>query len=821
MRSLILIVVSALFVLTAQLGYGQNNFGLDKELVWSNFNESLDVYHSQNPIEKAYLHLDKEVVSPNEEIWFSAYLVLGADHLYSEASKVLHVDLISQSKDIVASQTVQLSKGRAQGSIHFPKDLEPGTYQIRSYTNWMRNFDQNFFYKKQVKVLGRVDPSENPFIIDAPLDLQFFPEGGNLIDGLTTKIAFRAVGKDGMGKVISGYVEDSHGNVVAELNTVSRGSGIFYLLPKANTNYRAVLKDGTVYPLPAVLSEGYALSVGSKEYGKIVIQVQASPQYANRSFYLLGLSRGKRYFQERLDLGPNDNQTLEISTSKIPSGILSLSLFDDQGNPHCERLSFINNRENLRISATTKSTVFHARGEIEVDIVVKDSNGMPVSSALSVSISDADQFAKDTGSSNIRSYLLLQSDLRGQIHRPAELFRDQSRTTQYQLDLVMLTHGWRKYQWPEILNGQSKNRAFSFAQGTNIAGIAYGRNDQLLRNTPFKIIAKSETNLSEHSFVTDDFGRFLVKNFNSSGKAELVFNAYNSKGKIQCSKVKLQKQNIQLPEPKFDFIPSEHSDGEENYQRLSAIRSQGNSISSIEGIINLDEVSVSTEKTEKKEWTRPSKYGIEPDRVVYADDYPNSVDVMHLIGRMRGMNLPNRISDPRGGPLWVVDGFPMPRFGFKDSIVGGNIPELVSGVPRAIAHINVQSIERIEYLDPQMASNVIYGVQGAAGVFLIYTKIGSNLNKKPKSSNLELTVHSTGKEFYSPLYDSEPGLEDVSDFRSTLFWDPMLRTDDNGKATLRFFNSDIANKIQINIEGLSTTGLSGTFLKTIGARNFE
>lgn len=780
-------------------------------------NGHIDMYNSQNPIEKVYLHTDKDIVSSGEDIWYSAYLVMGPTHGYSLASKLLHVDLISPKNEIIVSQTLKISNGRGQGSMQIPNDLSAGDYQLRSYTNWMRNFDQEFFFVKTIKILNSDTSSNLIPILKDKIDLQFFPEGGHLVDGLTSRVAFKAIGSDGLGKKVEGKVVDSRGKIVGDLNAIARGSGIFYLQPKSTEQYTAVLDDGSKYSLPKVQNEGYTISIGRKNPDKITVQVQVSALMKKRPFYVIGLVRGQRYFHGKFEFEGEPLVKFEIPTKEIPSGVLMLTLFDEEKKPWCERLVFVNNKEKLNITAKVRDKNFNKRNEIILDIAVKDSTGLPVSSELSISVTDKGQLVKDVNSANILTHLLLQSDLRGHVSQPALLFKDRSRATLYELDLVMLTHGWRKYNWQAIWDGINTPNVFSFSEGLTISGIANGLNDRPLRNTSFKIIAQSEKELAAYTFKTDGYGKFLVNDFDISGATDIVFNAYDSENKLLDAKVVLDSSKIVLPMPQFDsYAYNGHKYVEDNYLEFSSVRKRLDSL--YYRTIKLDEVSVTSDRIEKRQPATPSTYGITPDKAIYAADHPYSLNVIDLINKIPGIFLTRSVVSATargGGPLWVIDGFPIHQPGSKDSIVGGNIAEAISGVPSAINHIDINSIERVEFLRPWSAS--IYGVRGSKGVFLIYTKNGKDLpSRRVLSPKFKIWGHSRAKEFYSPKYDIKLGMDDIPDYRSTLYWNPLLITDKKGKATIRFFNSDNANHIQIAIEGLSSFGVPGTCLQTLG-----
>ena len=482
-----------------------------------------NLHNNNNPIEKVFLHTDKNLFSAGETIWYSAYATLGPFHQYSTGSSVLHVDLINPDGKIVRSQTHGLINGKGSGSLEIPKNIVSGNYLLRSYTQWMRNFDADFFYTKRLHILND-NLTGDKEIEEDEIDLQFFPEGGHAVADIAGKVSFKAIGADGLPRSVKGRILDSSGTPVATFNTFDRGSGFFQLLPKKGEVYQARLDNGSVYTFPKILDNGYTFAVNNLNEKSVKVIVQASEHLRDRPFYVVGHMRQRKYYQGKFEFGLNRSLTFEVPKTRMPSGILTLTLFDSEKKPWCERAVFVNNQEELVINAKVNSNNMVKRGKIELDINVTDTEGVPVAANFSIAVTDPGQAEKSRGSATILSHFLLESDLKGYVTNPGLLFKDQKRTTLQQLDLVMLTHAWRKYHWPEIWAEQITSKEFNFAKGLIISGKATGSNKKPLSNAYLNVIAKSGELLGMFSAKTTLDGSFSIDDFNFNGPTEVVFN---------------------------------------------------------------------------------------------------------------------------------------------------------------------------------------------------------------------------------------------------------------------------------------------------------
>ena len=800
-----------------------------------NFTSALNDYNNYNPMEKVFLHTDRDLFSAGEPIWFSAYAVIGPYHELTAASRVLHVDLIAPNNKIVLSQTHELVNGRSSGSIELPKNLYSGNYQLRAYTQWMRNFDTDFLFTKNLRILNSTGKTAPSSAKENKIDLQFFPEGGHAVAGIASKIAFKAIGSDGVYRKVTGKVLDSEGKPVAVLNTFDRGAGFFQLIPKKGVQYEAVLEDGTRHPLPEILENGYTVSVNNLNEKSLKVIVQASPSLRDNAFYAIGHMRQRKYYQGKFEFGESQVLTFEIPKTNMPSGVLTLTIFDEFRKPRCERPMFVNNQEELVIATKIEKKKFEKREKIEMGITVTDTYGRPISTNLSMAITDVVQAQKDLGSANILSHLLLQSDIKGQITDPGLLFKDQKRTTLNQLDLVMLTHGWRKFPWQEVWNGANTKKDFSFSKGLRLAGTARSKYGNPLPNTTLNVIAKSGDQLGMYTATTIVGGKFSIPDFNFSDSTQIAIHAFDVKDRPVDVKITLDKNEIvKPPSPQFKSPPFEQTEDTDNYLDIANSRKRFNSLYNLDEVTTLEEVVVTEKKTKKSRNATPSTYGQTPDATLYANDHLAIQTVLQLVGLFSGVSVNgNSVSIRNGGtPLWVLNGFPVyneNQSGDEATLAAGRSDNFAPGsslsieqatrpqpVPGFIATMDTFTVERIEILKGPSAA--IYGSRGANGVILIYTKKGEG-TPPIISGDFTIMGHTAAREFYSPQYDLKIEAHEKPDYRATLYWNPSFNTDNNGKASIEFFNSDTAKSIQVAIEGISTLGVPGSYLETFTAKD--
>lgn len=788
----------------------------DQDSVLVKLGNKANEFNKHNPIEKIYLHTDRNLFTSGEIVWYSGYAVLGPLHQFSMASKVLHVDIIDPNNTILVSQTHEMVNGKANGSIALPKHLLSGNYQIRAYTDWMRNFEHDFFFTKTITIVGASEMPLSHQMDKDITDLQFFPEGGHWITGLMGRVGYKAIGPDGLDKEIRGYIKNTQGNPVGILETIDRGSGYFDLKPSLGEQYIAVLEDGSEHPLPKVMEQGYTISVDNLNEVSTIVKVQASATLKDRPFYIVGQINNYIHYQGKFEFGSADIVKLAIPKDQLPSGVMSITLFDEEMRPWCERVVFINNEHTLTFNLDIRPEQLSRRNEVTLNIHVSDPNGDPVSTDLSLAITDARQVVNDINSGNMVSHLLMQSEIKGNIQDPGALFRHKERATIHAIDLVMLTHGWRKFPWRDLEKSANRPKQFQFSKGLRISGLARGLYDNPLKRITLNGIAKSRDFYGMFTAKTSKEGTFAIPNFNFRDTTKIVFSAYDHKNRQLNLKMVLDSNQIKPPTPNF-LNPRLISNQEtEKYFADYYTRENRYSYNDYENSTKLDEVVVTEKIAEKIERTAPSALGQTPDATLFTKDTREAgLNLVDYIARLGGVTVhgsfPRYNVRVRGGlngpPLWVLNGVPVSNIPVQQQ--EGGLPG--GSVPNQIATMDISNVERVELLKGPSAA--IWGSRGAGGVILVYTKRGGG-KEIVLSPEFDIIGHAIDREFYTPDYSVKLDKHSFPDHRTTLYWNPNIRTDQNGNASLRFYNSDDAKQIQLSIEGLSDQGLPGTYLET-------
>lgn len=790
---------------------------ISKDPFINRLNSKTDRYSTYNPIEKVFLHTDKNMFTTGETVWYSAYVVIGPLHRYTDGSKVVHVDLIGPDGEIAVSQTHALIDGKSSGTLKIPNHLPEGNYQLRSYTQWMQNYDADFFFTKELNILNNQKKQDVSLAVADRIDLQFFPEGGHMVADLAGKISFKAIGSDGLPRKVIGKILNSSGGMVATLGTFDRGSGFFQLIPKKGERYIAELDDESQYPLPPILDVGYTISVNNSNKNGIRVFVQASEELRNKPFYVVGHIRQRNYFHSKFEFDRDHTLKFEVPKAEMPGGVLTLTLFDLYNKPWCERPIFINHKEELVISTKINTTKFVKRGKVTLGINVTDHEGKPIATNLSLATTDARQVKKDQGSSTILSHFLLESDIKGSIVNPGLLFKDRNQRAIEKIDLVMLTNGWRKYHWPEVWKDVKPTKEFPFAEGLTVSGKAFGTKGKTMPNATLNIMAKAGEKLGMFSAKTGLDGKFSIADFNFNGEAKVVFNAYSYTDKTVDLKVSLDQRRMKVPNAQFKSPPLKQNEQAEEYGTHSVARSRMEAIYETNRLTKLDEVVVTEKKKEKNRNQSPSTLGMDPDATLYTEDHITFHTVLQLLRLFNGVTVSgNNVSIRRGGaPLWILDGRPLANeatsSGFANVAAGGSAPGI-------IVTMDTFTVERVELLKGPRAA--IWGSRGANGVILVYTKRGEGQTYEPVlSPDFMISGHTAEKEFYSPKYSVKKNEHSAPDYRATLYWTPNIMTDENGNAKIEFFNSDAAKEIQVSIEGLSKNGIPGTYLETFGTKS--
>lgn len=637
----------------------------------------------------------------------------------------------------------------------------------------------------------------------ANVDVQFFPEGGNLITGVSSKVAFKAVGADGLGADIKGTVTDNAGNTITTFNSQHLGMGEFVLNPHVNTIYKAhiVFADGSenTIALPTALDKGYVLAIDNKDSSTINIKITANRQTYERdlndTLSLIAQSGGQIYYAAKSNPGIT-SFAASINKSRFPSGIVQFTLFSSKGEPLNERLAFIQNNDQLKLSVNAGKT-YAPRQKVRIQLNAMTADAKPAVGSFSVSVTDETKVPQDENSaSSILANLLLTSDLRGYVEQPNYYFNNVSEKTRADMDVLMLTQGYRRFEWKKLLNDDLPEAIYQPEKTLRISG--------RITTSGGKPVVKGKVTLFSTAkgvffadTVTDEAGRFSFNNLSFPDSVKFVVQARTGKDR---KNVKIDLDDVAQQGATYDKNAADLQvnvyDGLSNYVQASKdLFTQQQKYGLAKRTIILKEVVVYDKRLKVKNSSNLNGPG-NADQILLADDIPSGC-----------INIGDCLN---GIILGVVF-----HNGIPYSTRGGIMTINLDGVfiqPDELNTINVNDIGSIEILRTG-AYMAIYGAQsGPGGIILITTKRGDERSRSYYNQPVPgiVTYSPIGytkiKEFYSPQYDDPKTNEAIADQRSTIYWNPNVITDKQGRASFEYFNAGSKGTYRVIIEGIDIDG---------------
>ncbi|HTK20714.1 MAG TPA: TonB-dependent receptor plug domain-containing protein [Mucilaginibacter sp.] len=800
--------------------------------------------------EKTYLHFDKPYYAVGDTIYFKAYVTLGPKHKLSDLSGVLHADLIDPANKITQSIKLKLANGLAWGDFTIPDTLSAGNYHIRAYTRWMLNEDNIF---EQTIPVASVHAQKVPgsgtvkAVVSKP-DLQFFPEGGQLIAGVTSKVAFKAIGVNGLSTDVEGTIADNSGKIVCHFEPTHLGMGYFELKPEEGKTYKAnvTFADGSKssVDLPKPQAKGIVLTVNNDSIPNTAVRIEANPTYyienKGKDFNLQIYSGGATVsVQLKLD---SPVMSLNIIKRLLQTGVARITLLSQTNEPLCERLFFIQNYDQINLAVSSNNTTYTTKGKVNIKLNARNRADSGVMAHFSVSVVDESKVAVDENTeTTILTNLLLTSDLKGFVEQPNYYFSPTTDEPRKNLDLVMLTNGYRKFEWKQVAEDSTSSFAYLPENGLEISGVVKNVFGKPLVNATASLLSLPGNQL--FSTTTNDKGLFRFSPLAFTDTMQFVLQAVNAKGKNNAElvyneepalgvKASLTAYNKDMPPVMFAYLQNSEKQQEElNKAGLGKGRI-------------LKEVKIKSIKTDDKYETESLAGAGHADQVLHSKDIGNSVLSLPnaLAGKLIGIRFASS-GDPGGGgvPLWTgasslggggskqadVNGPPVPSgwartsgggsapTGFGASSMGGSSMlvvvdgrELPPG--SSIDYLRANDVETVEVL--KFGAAAIYGLRGANGVLVITRKKGKmkDLKDIPSSGVLPITVlgYQKVREFYSPKYENNT-THSLPDLRSTIYWQPELVTDKDGNASFEYYNADGKGTYRVVVEGIDEKGHIG------------
>ncbi len=764
-------------------------------------------------IEKIYLHTDRDYYILGEDLWYKAYVVNAFNHRLFSHSNVLYVELISAESKILTRHKTYMQEGLGHGDFKLTDSVgvKPGKYQIRAYTNYSRNFGDDFVFEKDIEIIDVFKQQTNEkealngknpkkteanTISETPkIDVQFFPEGGSLLHNVPSVVAFKAVDNYGNPINAKGEVFDENNQLVSLFLSVHDGMGKFQMKPKSGMKYHAKITTSTGItiekPLPEISETGYLLAFKQVQ-GKNIVTIKTNDKTLAENNNLLTVScntRGINYLEGTQKLEKNI-LSFELPTERFSEGISQITLYDANGRPQSERLVYVEKPNDLQVTIKTDKPIYKAGQPVVLNVVSQSKSGLGVPASFSVSVTDTNGSENENDfSSNICSQFLLESDIRGKINNPVYYFNSTNPHRLAHFDLLLLTQGWRDFLWKTMPEPREGNR-FEAENGFEISG----RVKQLLGEKPkagvnMTLALMGEKGMNIFNAETDSLGRFKFEDLMFVGQTNMFLNSKNDRGKsrgeILIDPFEKEALPVSFSVDKtvdFDTVSTPNKIIENVYRKFATFGIAPENI--------LDEVEIIAKK--KDETT--SLYGMPDFSYVPDENSPVVNDIYQYI----------QFAIP--GVIVTGDTIRFMRFNGPAHIILNGFPLFNQS---DIDFIQPDDIEKIDAIKGPSAA--IFGAEGANGVIAIYTKEGATTTAEKKVYH---SIKDNIEGFYSErvFYESNADEDDFqaeskAAVRNTIYWNPYVHPDTTGTVQVNYNNAKVAAKAKVTLEGITASGI--------------
>jgi hypothetical protein len=797
-----------LFLIVLSLLFTQLSVGNSVHSQYSLPNDSVKI------IEKVYLHVDRDGYSAGDDIWFKAYLIDAMDHLLTDHSRNLHVEIISPSSKIILNKTIRMEGGLGNGDFRLSADIKSGRYRLRAYTNYMRNYSDQLFFTKEIIVINSTESDKVPDkvkYVENQIQLTFFPEGGSLLDNVSSNVAFKAVNNMGKGCDIKGKIYSSKGDLITTFKSMHLGMGSFFLRSTPGLSYYSVYRgaDSVDFKaqLPASFPVGVTFSISMNRNNELLITTKTNSQtlpIVSEHGLLLSFSIRKEVFKTIPYKINSAVTSFVVPTLDLPDGILMLTLSATGDLPLSERLVYIQNEAPLKIQIETDKTLYNKRDPVSIKISI--SGDSTIEKDANVSLAAVNDSLMDNTTRyprTISSWFLLESDVRGYVEDPSYYFDQSNPERLRDLDILLRTQGWRDFEW------KYDKEYFPAENGFKISG----RLRKYYLNKPIEgsrvsvgIFGSTGTFVS--TVPLDSSGRFNLSRIDLTGDARLVVTGINKKDRLKGEVI---LDSVAYNPPKvsdsLSFVSSLIENNQNRYKSYYTLNQNIRKKYKLSDTISLGEVKIIAERHKD-----PQTVKIERSREMY-DKPDNEVVITEQM-----LGYPYLIDILRGSVPGIVVTGSYPDYkviirGFSSIHEQGQPLVLVDGNQASIEDLismPIPAVDRIDVLKT-VASSGIFGLKGSNGVINIITKAGDwSYVPVSYSHNIRISGYNAARVFYSPQHLNDSNSDYNPDLRSTLLWKPDINLGGNEKVVLNYYNGDNSSIVRLSAEGITTTGIPVT-----------
>lgn len=761
--------------------------------------------------EKIFVHTDREIYAAGDTIWYKVYLINPQNNKPINISGSVHVQLISPQADVIANQLVRMQNGSGYADVQLPDSIPGGKYTLRVYTNWMRNFGDNFIFEKKLTILQAPSPpgkteqakltarqkSSGPVV-------HFFPEGGSLVQGITSFVAIKAENAAGKGFRATGWVVSASGDTLSRFITDTLGFGLVTLLPIKGQSYRGgITGSNNIFSLPTALASGPTLRVVQADSAVRAMINLAPGSVATPSAYTLVVKHAGHTIAAQSVTAPADQPSvINIPKSILPEGIASVTVYDDKQKPLCERLVYVHHGNPSVLDVNADQSHLNAVKKVSLTITA------PAASDISLAVVDRD--VVPPGVSDIETYMMLQSEVRGTIEH-AERYFDANNPNRYkELDVLLLTQGWRDFLWRRLADTTIRI-SYAPEQGISIKGQVYNsRNNKPVTGSNVSLFAPGNSAGTKlFAAKTDSAGRFWFNDLVLNGKQNIRIASLDDKGD-KTGTIGLDTLAAKAPAMAIEESPAEMVIADPNamYKKLTGGISRNTTLKTVnvkgtrrvrlrDGVVHVSlgdpqnfTITDKDAKFKTLEWYMLQNVkGAQPKPVEDGAGVVFSVirNYDATIPSIQGTNTVTRMKAQTKRPRLIVEGREFLQMDDDEDRITQD--QYFSMPITNFKHITVQKVTD--------------GEDGRSETYLIYLTLKEDaLFTNPGSLQFNVNGFYEQRAFYSPQTAQEA---ERAGYKPTVYWNPSVKTDAQGHADISFYNT-LKGKGKIILQGVSPNG---------------
>jgi hypothetical protein len=776
------------------------------------YDSVLNIYDEQFPKEKIHIHFDRTIYNTGETIFYKLYVLSGME--WTTLSKNVYVVWYDTSGNYIKQTVAPLFQSSAKGSFEVPLTYKGDFLRIKAFTRWMLNDDSVFLYEKNIPInSGSITKSKTNLLPKTRVEV--FPEGGVLVNGLNSKVAFKATNGSGLPVFIKGFLLNDKNKILDTLKVAHDGMGTIQLLPIAGENYHLSWTDenaqkGTTPIMPSK-KDGVILKL-SMDYEKAYAQVERTLDVPQNYKQMKLLVHQNQHLIYTVDFKGEERQVQKagLPIDELPTGIVQFSLFTKDWIPLAERIVFVNNRlHEFNAKLNVGVSNLNKRGKNVIEVLVTDTSA----SNMSISITDASIVMPEQ--QTIYSDFLLSNEIRGKVFQPAYYFSSDADSVAAHLDLVMLTNGWRKFDWDKIKAGTLP--VLKFPRETDfmkITGKVFGSSATKLSNDLLlNLVINGKDSSKKFAFlpVLKD-GTFEDKTIYFYDTSR-IFYGFNGNNKL-TDITQVHFENGLLRQD-FKKITLGEFGNQNNWSdsmaraKLNFYLLEQEKLRKQMASATLQEVIVKS-KAKSPLQILDEKYA----SGMFSGFDGTSFDLTNDPSATGGINILSYLQGKVAGLQISVSGA-QASASWRGSNTDFFLNEISTPLDMILS-LPISDIAYVKAIRPPFFGSL---GGGSGGAVAIYTKKGKNSRGGSENSKgMENTVlggYSVFKEFYNPNYETPTGNFDA-DSRTTLYWNPFVLTNKRSpRVKIEFYNNDSSKKLQVVLEGINSDGKLARTVKFI------